>query len=224
LHPASLTLAAPAVAGSHVAETLVRLLCAFALGGFISHRPWRGLLASRAPRLRTETAQTQAIIAVAGALIVIVIGDSLARAFGLVGLGTFIRFRAGVQDPRDVALLFVMIGIGMACGLGLFGTAAVGTGFVALVLMAFDRFAPPRRRKLLVSVVAGHPGPVSDAVRAAFPLARAVGVRREDGATRTAVAVLAGDHEDALTILDRLARHGATDVLALRVEEQAGPG
>jgi hypothetical protein len=65
---------------------------------------------------------------------------------------------------------------------------------------------------------------VSDAVRAAFPLARAVGVRREDGATRTAFAVLAGDHEDALTILDRLARHGATDVLALRVEEQAGPG
>ena len=53
----------------------------------------------------------------AGALLVVVIGDSLARAFGLVGLGTFIRFRAGVKDPRDVAILFVMIGVGMACGL-----------------------------------------------------------------------------------------------------------
>jgi hypothetical protein len=216
---ASLTVAAQALAGSHVAATLGRLLCAFALGAFVSHRPWRGLVASRSPRLRADTAQTQAIIAVAGALIVIVIGDSLARAFGLVGLGTFIRFRAGVQDPRDVALLFVMIGIGMACGLGLVGTAAVGTGFVALVLMAFDRFAPPRRRCLLVSVLAADPGPVSDAVRAAFPQARTVGVRREDGSTRTAFDVPAAEDEDALTILAQLERHGATDVQALRVED-----
>jgi uncharacterized membrane protein YhiD involved in acid resistance len=204
---------------AHAADILFRLSCAFVLGAFVAHRPWRLLLASHAPRVHTDTAQTQAIIAVAGALLVIVIGDSLARAFGLVGLGTFIRFRAGVQDPRDVAVLFVMIGIGMSCGLGLVGTAAVGTLFVALVLSLFDRYAPPRRRRLLISVVAPDPASVRDAVRSAFPHARAVGVRREDGTARTAFSVQATDDEDALTILDCLERHGATDVQGVRVEE-----
>ncbi len=105
-------------------------------------------------------------------------GNSLVRAFGLVGLGTFIRFRAGVGDPRDVAVLFVMIGIGMACGLGLIGTATVATLFVAGVRMLFDRFAPPRRRTL--TVTAPDPAAVRQAVRAAFPDARTVDVRAEE--------------------------------------------
>jgi uncharacterized membrane protein YhiD involved in acid resistance len=122
-----------------------------------------------------------------------------------------------------VALLFVMIGIGMASGLGFLATAAAGTGFVATVLMAFDRFAPSRRRHLVVSLLAADPGPARDAVRAAFPEARVSGVRREDGATRTTFDVPAGEAEDALTILERLDRHGATEVQALRVEDTDRP-
>src|SRR5512139_1654511 len=177
--PASPLYLGHAVSWQHSLDILLRLTVAFALGSFLAHRPWRGLLAHRAPRVQADTAQTQAIIAVAGALLVVVIGDSLARAFGLVGLGTFIRFRAGVKDPRDVAVLFVMIGIGMACGLGLLSTAAVGTLFVSAVLALFDRFAPPRRRTLTISVVAPQPAAVRDAVREAFPQARTVDVRQE---------------------------------------------
>ena len=204
---------------AHAADILFRLVCALVLGALVANRPWRHVLGSRAPRVHTDTAQTQTIIAVAGALLVVVIGDSLARAFGLVGLGTFIRFRAGVQDPRDVAVLFVMIGIGMACGLGLIGTAAVGTLFIALVLALFDRYAPLRRRSLLISVVAPDPAAVRAAVSATFPAARAVGVRKEDGTARTSFTVQVTDDEDALTILDSLQRHGATDVEGVRVEE-----
>ena len=204
---------------AHAADILVRLLCAFGLGAFVAHRPWRRLVGARAPRLQTDTAQTQSIIAVAGALLVVVIGDSLARAFGLVGLGTFIRFRAGVKDPRDVAILFVMIGIGMACGLGLVATAAVGTLFVSAVLALFDRFAPPRRRTLTISVVAPRPAAVRDAVREAFPYARTVDVRQEDGAGRVSFAIAATDDEDALTILEALQKRGAPDVKSVRIEE-----
>jgi uncharacterized membrane protein YhiD involved in acid resistance len=205
---------------AHAADILVRLLCAFGLGAFVAHRPWRRLVGHRAPRLQTDTAQTQSIIAVAGALLVVVIGDSLARAFGLVGLGTFIRFRAGVKDPRDVAILFVMIGVGMACGLGLVGTAAVGTLFVSAVLALFDRFAPPRRRTLTISVVAPQPAAVRDAVRKAFPQARTVDVRQEDGAGRVSFAIAATDDEDALTILETLQERGAPDVKSVRIEEE----
>jgi uncharacterized membrane protein YhiD involved in acid resistance len=152
-------------------------------------------------------------------MLVVVIGDSLARAFGLVGLGTFIRFRAGVKDPRDVAVLFVMIAIGMACGLGLIGTAVVGTLFVAVVLTLFDRFAPPRRRTLTITVTAPDPGAVRQAVRAAFPEARTIDVRMDDGGGRSSFAIAATDDEDALTILDALRARGARDVRAVRVEE-----
>jgi hypothetical protein len=48
-------------------------------------------------------------------------------------------------------------------------------------------------------------------------------VRREDGATRTTFDVPAREAEDALTILERLRRHGATDVQALRVEDDDRP-
>ena len=218
--PQSTLFPTQALSLAHAVDMLVRMLCAFALGAFVAHRPWLAALRGRSARVKADTAQAQAIIAVAGALLVIVIGDSLARAFGLVGLGTFIRFRAGVQEARDVAVLFVTIAIGMACGLGLIGTAAVGTAFVAVVLAAFDRYAPARRRELVISVVAARPESVRDAVRAAFPLARAVAVRREDGSARTSFSVLATDEEDALTILSRLERQGAHDVQALRIEEQ----
>ena len=205
----------------HTLDILLRLAAAFGLGSFLAHRPWRGLLAHRAPKVQTDTAQTQAIIAVAGALLVVVIGDSLARAFGLVGLGTFIRFRAGVKDPRDVAVLFVMIGVGMACGLGLLGTAALGTLFVALVLAAFDRFAPPRHRTLTITVTAPDPVAVRQAVRRAFSDARAVDVR-VDGADngRISFCIAATDDEDALSMLQTLRAQGAEGVKAVRVEEE----
>lgn len=219
IDPASPFFLAHSLSWAHVADILVRLGCAFLLGAFVAHRPWRRLVGHRAPRLQMDTAQTQSIIAVAGAMLVVVIGDSLARAFGLVGLGTFIRFRAGVKDPRDVAVLFVMIGIGMACGLGLLGTAAVGTLFVAAVLALFDRFAPPRRRTLTITVLAKDPTLVREAVRAAFPEARTVDVRLDGDGGRCSFAVDATDGEDALTIFETLRARGAQDVKAVRVEE-----
>src|SRR5690349_5106551 len=116
---------------------LVRLVIAALLGAFLGYRAWRRLLPNALPPAR-ETAQAQTLIAVAGALMVAVIGDSTARAFGLVGLGGFIRFRSGIKDPRDAAVMFVMIGIGMASGLGAFNIAAAGTLFFGAVLVVLD--------------------------------------------------------------------------------------
>jgi hypothetical protein len=203
----------------HGLDILVRLLCAFGLGAFVAYRPWRALIGHRGPRVSNETAQTQSIIAVAGALLVVVIGDSLARAFGLVGLGTFIRFRAGVKDPRDVAVILVMIGIGMACGLGLVGTGAVGTLFVSAVLLGFDRFAPPGQR-LTILVGAPDPAAVREAVRAAFPGARAVEMRFDEAAGgRAAFSIATHGDEDALAILEALRKNGAAGVKSVRIEE-----
>jgi uncharacterized membrane protein YhiD involved in acid resistance len=76
-------------------------------------------------------------------MVVVVIGDSMARAFGVVGLGSFIRFRSSIKDPRDVTLFFLAIGTGMACGLGAVFVAAAGVGVVWALLVVLDRFEAP---------------------------------------------------------------------------------
>jgi hypothetical protein len=121
-----------------------RLLAAVAIGVGLAARPWRLLL--RRPLPRTQMIHAQILLCAAAAIITIVIGESVAKAFGLVGLGSFVRFRSGLKDPRDAAVLFLVIGLGMACGHGTLGIALTGFVFAALLLAALDAFQIPEPR------------------------------------------------------------------------------
>jgi predicted membrane-bound mannosyltransferase len=141
----------------HDASIMVpRLLVAVTIGTALALRPWRLLMRRTLPK--AEMMQAQVLLCAAAAVITAVIGDSMAKAFGLVGLGGFVRFRSGLKDPRDAAILFLMIGLGMACGHGSLGLAAVGSLFVAgllLVLDLLDRKEPaPVKQRMLVSAQA----------------------------------------------------------------------
>jgi hypothetical protein len=120
----------------HVHTLVARMLSAVIISVPLSLRPWRLLM--REPLPRRDMIQAQVLLCAAAAVITAVIGDSLAKAFGLVGLGGFVRFRSGLKDPRDAAILFLMIGLGMACGHGNLGLAFVGMGFVAALLIGMD--------------------------------------------------------------------------------------
>lgn len=88
---------------------------------------------------RLKLAKAEIIICMVGAVMVIVIGDNVARAFGLFGLGSFIRFRTAIKDAIDTAIIFVLIGIGMAVGVGLFLHAFIVAVilYVILFIMSF---------------------------------------------------------------------------------------
>ena len=157
----------------HVAAILPRMLVAALIGAVLSLRPWRLLM--KRPLPKAEMIQAQVLLCAAAAVITAVIGDSLAKAFGLVGLGGFVRFRSGLKDPRDAAILFLMIGLGMACGHGSLGLAGMGMLFVAALLWILDLFngnekSAPKQR-LLVSAQA------DDLVGAEATLRRALGER-----------------------------------------------
>src|SRR5690349_6451491 len=129
-----------------------RLVAAVLLGTVLSLRPWRLLSGRALPK--ADMVQAQVLLCTAAAVITAVIGDSMAKAFGLVGLGGFVRFRSGLKDPRDAAILFLMIGLGMACGHGSLGLAGVGTVFVAVLLLVLDLFdkkepVAPKQRMLV---------------------------------------------------------------------------
>src|SRR6187401_1060816 len=154
----------------HLLELVLRVALAALLGAIVAFRPWRRVM-GRARPPSAQAAQSQTLIAASGALMVIIIGESIARAFGLVGLGSFIRFRSGIRDPRDAALLFVMIGIGMACGLGLPIMAAVGASLVIALLLLFDAGA---RQRIVVTIDASDPARVLASLTRLYPTVRAV--------------------------------------------------
>jgi hypothetical protein len=92
------------------------------------------------------------LLGVTVAVIMLIIGSNIARAFTLVGALSIIRFRNPIKDSRDVAFLFVAMGIGMAVGTGFYLTAVMFTLFISFVSYALTRFeigATTRREILL---------------------------------------------------------------------------
>ena len=60
-------------------------------------------------------------------MIIMAIGNNLARGLGILGTLSIIRFRTPVRDTRDMIFLFACFGLGIACGAGTYGVAIVGT-------------------------------------------------------------------------------------------------
>lgn len=97
-----------------------------------------------------ETLKAQILICLAGAIMTTVIGTgdgATARAFALLGLGSFIRFRTAVKSPADTAILFVLIAIGMACGVGHALAAALATFFLMAIVGALELIWPSQKEK-----------------------------------------------------------------------------
>lgn len=66
------------------------------------------------------------------ALVIMVIGNNLARAFGLVGAMSIIRFRTAVKDTQDIMFIFFALAIGLSCGAGMYIIALIGTFFIGV--------------------------------------------------------------------------------------------
>lgn len=115
---------------------LIKLSVAATIGAFVTsvHAPARRRHKSSMP-----IAHAQVLFCVAGALIMIIIGDSLARAFGAVGVASTVRFRTPMKDPEDATILFLLIGLGMSVGRGILAVSAVGTVFLCALLWTLDR-------------------------------------------------------------------------------------
>jgi uncharacterized membrane protein YhiD involved in acid resistance len=98
--------------------------------------------------------QAQVLLCISGAMMMIIIGNNLARAFGIAGAASIIRFRTPVDDPKDVTILFLLMGLGMAAGLGGFAVAGLGTAFLCVTLVALDMMAKQQTRLMSVEIVA----------------------------------------------------------------------
>ena len=75
----------------------------------------------------TDFVNTLIIITMVTSIVIMVIGNNLARAFGLVGAMSIIRFRTALKESRDIAFVFFGLAAGMAAGAGnhLIGMVAI---------------------------------------------------------------------------------------------------
>lgn len=91
-------------------------------------------------------------LAMITSLVIMVIGNNLARAFGLVGAMSIIRFRTAVKDTQDIVFLFFALAAGMASGAGYYLIAVTGTLLISVVLavLAITDYGMPSRKEFLV--------------------------------------------------------------------------
>ncbi len=119
------------------ARILLRFLIAAFLAAFLAFRWRRGL---SIPKRNPYVAQTQILLAVVAAAMMMIVGDSAARAFGIFAAASLVRFRTNIRDPKETTVLLICLGVGLACGVGRWDMAIILTVFVLFTLWIMEHF------------------------------------------------------------------------------------
>jgi len=118
-------------------RVLLRFLIAAFLAALLAFRWRRGISINRR---NPYVAQTQILLAVVAAAMMIIVGDSAARAFGIFAAASLVRFRTNIRDPKETTVLLICLGVGLACGVGRLDMALILTVFVLAVLWILEHF------------------------------------------------------------------------------------
>ncbi len=110
------------------------------------------------------------LLSVTTSCVIMVIGNSLARAFGLVGALSIIRFRTVVKDTKDTAYVFFALAIGMASGTGAYTIAVLSTlMFVAVdTILTMTNFGSIRKHEYIVRFTFNPQTQTDDAYKDVF--------------------------------------------------------
>ena len=110
----------PTASTDIVMNLTVALLC----GVFIA---WLYRLTYKGTGFSMNFVNSIVLLTMITSVVIMVIGNSLARAFGLVGAMSIIRFRTAVKETRDIVFIFFGRTVGLAAGVGYHQIAIIGT-------------------------------------------------------------------------------------------------
>ncbi len=119
----------------------IRLPLATLLGAMLALRPRR----RGTPPRKLAVVETQIVLAILGTVVMLVIGSSLARAFGIVGVAGLIRYRSKIDDPKDAVVMLSALSVGLASGVGLYALSIFSTVFLVATLWVIESFEPRTR-------------------------------------------------------------------------------
>jgi len=136
---------------TEIRHAIIRLPLAAILSAALAVRPKRKGTPPRQPAV----IQTQIILGIVGAVVMLVVGTNLARAFGVVGAAGLVRYRAKVEDPKDAGVMLSTLAIGLASGVGLYVMASFSAGFILLALWIIESFEPKGRKLFELKIKMG---------------------------------------------------------------------
>lgn len=122
-------------------EIIQRLLLAVVLAGVLAFRPRKNV-----PLFRRSlfVSQTQILLAVVAAALMMVVGDNAARAFAIFAAASLVRFRTNIRDPKEITVLLISLALGLAAGFGRWDLG-IALCLFSLVLLWVLEFKEPEQ-------------------------------------------------------------------------------
>ena len=87
-------------------------------------------------------------------IIILLVGNNVARAFSLAGAFSIIRFRSAPGDPKDIAYIFFTLAIGLTCGMGYITYAVLFTLILSAVMIGLHitKFTEPKNKTMQLRI------------------------------------------------------------------------
>ena len=87
-------------------------------------------------------------------IIILLVGNNVARAFSLAGAFSIIRFRSAPGDPKDIAYVFFTLAVGLTCGMGYIGYAVIFTVILSALMFILDiiNFGTPKGKSMQLKI------------------------------------------------------------------------
>ena len=120
-----------------VMDMVLVMVLSFVLSAFIG---WIYKITHRGTSYTQSFVFTLVLNGMIVALVMLIVGSDIARAFSLVGALSIIRFRNAVKETRDVGFIFFTMAIGMAVGTRFYLLAVVAAVVISLVILLMTRF------------------------------------------------------------------------------------
>ena len=120
-----------------VTDVVIILLLSFGLCAAIG---WVYQITHRGGSYTQSFVHSLVLIGMVVAVVMLIIGSNIARAFTLVGALSIVRFRNAVKETRDVGFIFFAIAIGMAVGTKFYLLAVITAVIISLIILIMTRF------------------------------------------------------------------------------------
>jgi uncharacterized membrane protein YhiD involved in acid resistance len=120
-----------------VMDVVLAMVLSFLLNAFIG---WIYKITHRGTSYTQSFVFTLVLNGMVVALVMMIVGSNIARAFSLVGALSIIRFRNAVKETRDVGFIFFTMAIGMAIGTKFYLLAVIAAIVISLMILLMTRF------------------------------------------------------------------------------------
>jgi uncharacterized membrane protein YhiD involved in acid resistance len=149
-----------------VPQITLRLLLAVILSALLAFRPRKNV---RLFERNLYVAQTQILLAVVAAALMMIVGDNAARAFAIFAAVSLVRFRTNIRDPKEVTVLLICLALGLAAGVGRWELGVALCLFVLVLLWLLELKEPEQAfRSMELTVKTRNTDTTQEALRKIF--------------------------------------------------------